>query len=255
MRTVVARLSQLLLLSIVIVTPRIVFGQINGVSGESSCRGTAISCPDSNPPGVEIFSNGVLVVGQIDTVPPNTVVQVIAVTCADEGNPTWTATLDGTDITSQFRPAAPPFNWTPPCYVKTGGYFYDFDNITIPPGLHKLVVTATNEQHLSLSSAAEWYQPKYGVTVQPLATNENVPINDTQSAVHAHQRWWRLRNLCYHSQLFGRRDLVDVRLHRLAVSLALGERNPGSGPSNLYHRYNGARHGHSERDRQPGEPG
>src|SRR5579872_5101311 len=123
-------LATLSFMSAILAIPLTTRAQLSGVL---TCRNAQISCPDSNPPGVEILVNGVPVVGGVDTVPPKTLVHVTAVVCADEllsnTNP-WSAVLDGTNITSQFVETPWPKGFQFPCYQQ-GQTIFAVDTLRI----------------------------------------------------------------------------------------------------------------------------
>jgi YD repeat-containing protein len=141
-----------------------------------SCSPTAIDCPDSTPPQIQIYANGVLLTGTL-TVPPKTTVTIVAVVCADRplsaGSP-WSVTYDGANVTSSFTTGNAPGNFTFPCN-PLGGWVYATANMVIAPGSHLLTVTGATINNITNSGSAGFDQPKYGVTVQaqtPTVTNQ-----------------------------------------------------------------------------------
>jgi RHS repeat-associated protein len=160
---------------------RTAHGQLQGTT---LCDPKSISCPDSSPPGIAILANGQQY-SRIDSVPPNTRVVVTVAVCANEqlaSTQPWSVVFDNTDITSHFFTQSPPptFQW--PCR-QLGQNFYESDTVAIlSGGLHTLTVTATTLQGASLSKVLQFYQPRWGVTVQAVNPSVNVAVSRSATA-------------------------------------------------------------------------
>jgi len=153
------------------ITPRSVHAQ---------CNPESVNCPDSTPPRVQIYANGMLV-GGTDTVPPRTTIPVVAVVCADRSLATnaWTVTYDGVNIISNFTVGNAPGNFTYPCN-PLGGSVYATDNMVIAPGSHLLTVTGTTVNNITSTGSVTFYQPPYGVTVRAKTPNVTNQISTSE---------------------------------------------------------------------------
>lgn len=172
-----SRLPRLLLLTLLTAC----FASLPGTAraqlqGTTLCVFPQISCPDSTPPSIVIFTDGVSS-PNVDSVPPNTKLGISIGICSNvlfaTQNP-WSAVYDGQTITSSFVMQNPPGSVNFQC---SGHWVYGVDSIVIGPGSHLLTVTATTLNHVSNQRNAGWYQPRWGVTVQAANPTVNVPIN------------------------------------------------------------------------------